>query len=263
MAVSLGGSLFTHNVKQFDYCFEESIACLLDLCDQVVVLDAESTDGTLDDLRAIAAANSKIKLVEGALWDCAPKHERLRVLANQAKSHLTTDWHFMLQADEVIHESSFDVIRRLINDPNQKHSTFGVRRFNLFGDFNHYIGLHSAHKPCNDAPVRLGRIDIPAMGDAESLDMVASSWAHVTEILTFHYGLVRRSAALVDKSIDMQTWFHDADAVDWRIKEMKASGVFDPFRLVPRSEIVPLDVPHPKYMAKWIAERMDEKKAWM
>lgn len=258
---TLGGSIFTHNVMQFDYCFRESIACLADFCDSVVVLDAESTDGTLDALREIAAANPIIKLVEGAVWNCAPKHERLRVLANQAASHLTTDWHFMLQADEVIHEASFPVIRALTFQ--SKYRTFAARRFNLYGDFDHYVSLRSACKPCNDAPIRLGQAGIPAMGDAESLDMQACSWAEVDKIQIFHYGLVRKSSALMDKIVDMQEWFHGPGAADPRVVKMKAEGAFDPFKIIPRTELDRLAVSHPKYMGDWIKERTEEKKSWM
>lgn len=260
---SLGGSIFTHNVQQFDYCYQESIACLVDLCDEVVVLDAGSTDGTLEDLRRIASENTKVRLVEGAVWDCAPKHDRLRVLANQAMSHLTTDWHFMLQADEVIHEKSFEIIRGCIENPGP-HKTFAVRRFNLFGDFNHHISLSSAHKPCNDGPIRLGLTGIEALGDAESLAADHPSWVYLSQIVTFHYGLVRKSSALIEKSLDMQTWFHGGyEHADLRIKNMKASNTFDPFQLIPRSEIVKLVGTHPKYMAEWMAARSEEQTQWM
>lgn len=260
---TLGGSIFTHNVMQFDYCFRESIACLAELCDSVVVLDAESNDGTLDELRKIAAADPKIKLVEGAVWDCAPKHERLRVLANQAMSHLQTDWHFMLQADEVIHEASFPAIRQLTLQP--KNRSFAVRRFNLYGDFDHYVGLKSAAKPCNDEPIRLAHTGIPAMGDAESLDMQQCSWEHIDKIQIFHYGLVRKSEALIDKILEMQAWFHGPGHADPRVVEMKAQGSgWQPFKIIAKTELERLTTTHPKYMVDWINERKEDKKiVWM
>jgi|GEM_PF-1630390 len=257
----LGGSIFTHNVDTFDYCFREAIGSLIDLCDEVVILDAESTDGTLEALRQIAAASAKVRLIEGARWDCAPKHERLAVLANQARSYLRTDWHFMLQADEVLHEDSFAAVRRLMT--SQKHRTFAVRRFNLFGDFDHMVSLTSSKKPCSDMPVRLGHTGAPAMGDAESLRMDAVSWDHVDEVQIFHYGLVRRFEALLDKSIDMQSWFHGPGQADPRCVDMKATGHHDPFRLIDRAELAPIPVHHPRRMADWIAARAEEKKAWM
>lgn len=261
----LGGSLFTHNVDQFDYCFRESIASLLELCDEVVVLDAQSTDGTLPALREIASKNPKMKLVEGAVWDCGHKHERLAVLANQARSYLTTPWHFMLQADEVIHEDSFGIIRQVIAKHPNGHpfNTFAVRRFNLFGDFNHHISLHASYKPCNDTPIRLGLSNQPAIGDAESLMSDRLTHEYVNHIKTFHYGLVRKSEALMDKTIDMQAWFHSPEGVDKRVLAMKESGNFDPFKLIARSEISPLQSTHPKFMTDWIREREAEKIAHM
>lgn len=44
----LGGSIFIHNAIEFDYCLEASVSSLAALCDEVVLLDASSTDGTTD-----------------------------------------------------------------------------------------------------------------------------------------------------------------------------------------------------------------------
>lgn len=260
---ALGGSIFTYNVDNFDYCYREAIQSLIVLCDEVVVMDCGSTDGTLATLRQIAAHEPKVRLVEGALWDCAPKHHRLAVLANQAKSYLTTPWHFMLQADEVLHENSCQAVRNAIGSPNG-FETFFCRRWNLFGDFDHYISLASNHKPCSDAVVRLGRTRVDAIGDAESLNQEKPTNKFLDAIDIFHYGLVRKSSALIEKSLDMQTWFHGGyEHADHRIKKMKAEGTFDPFALIARSELAQLQRPHPVYMKDWMAARADEKKAWM
>lgn len=260
---SLGGSIFTHNVLKFDYCIREALASLSDACDEVVVMDAESDDGTIEALQEIASRDSKIRLVTGAKWEVGTKYDRLAILANQAASYLTTDWHFMLQADEVIHESSLGTIRSAISNA-EGIDTFAVRRFNLYGDFGHHVSLTSNRKPCNDTPVRLGRRGIPAIGDAESLHAVNCCGSYAQVITLFHYGYVRKSASLFEKTIDMQSWFDGAGSQpDQRIVEMKKEGVFDPCRIIPRSELVPNTMTHPKYMTQWIKDREADQATWV
>src|SRR5687768_10364303 len=83
---TLGGSMFIHNAIEFDYCITEALTSLHAICDDVVILDAESNDGTLDVLRELKKTLPKLRLIEGAKWECAPNFERLAILANQARS---------------------------------------------------------------------------------------------------------------------------------------------------------------------------------
>jgi glycosyltransferase involved in cell wall biosynthesis len=257
--MKLGGSIFTHNTDRFDYCFEESIESLLALCDEVVVLDAESTDSTVPKLREMCDKNPKLKLVEGAAWNVGTNYDRLAILANSAKNHLTTPWHFMLQADEVLHERCIPIIRDIVNNDGYGYESFAVRRWNFFADFNHYVSLHSNKKPCNDAPIRLARTHHPAIGDAESIHAFKCNYSYVPHIEIFHYGLVRKSQALIEKSIDMQSWFHgQGSQPDYRIVAMKNEGTYDPFRLIDQKELSRFEGTHPMFARDWILEREKE-----
>src|SRR5208282_5743966 len=109
---SLGGSIFVRNAIKYDYCVEASILSILPVCDPVVVLDCQSDDGTTELLRDLASKHPQIQLTENVLWECAPNYQRLSMLANQAIAKLNTDWHFMIQADEVLHENSIPYIRQ-------------------------------------------------------------------------------------------------------------------------------------------------------
>lgn len=252
---SLGGSIFLYNVLKFDYCFEEAIGSLADLCDEFVVLDCGSTDGTVDILHALKEKYSNMILVTDAKWEVSDRYDRLAILANQAKNMLKTDWHIMLQADEVISETSYPYIRQLIADPRGR-DTFAVRRFHLFGDFNHVISLTSNRKPSNDAPTRLGRTAVNAVGDAESLLNQNFSADHVDKIVLLHYWFVRDAKSNLERANDIQKWFHGPGCtVDVRVTEMLNSGEFRPFEFIPRSELVPLPISHPARMTEWIKKR--------
>ena len=261
---SLGGSIFTHNAVEFDYCISEALDSLCAICDSVVVLDAQSTDGTVEVIREAAKKHNNLKVVVGAEWECCKNYERLARLATFAKSFLKTDWHFMLQADEVLHENSFPFIKNAMAMPG--YTSFMVRRINLFGDLNHYLGfdLPQERKPCSDIVLRLAHTHYDAVGDAESLgcDSATNSDEMVDKINIFHYGMVRRDVNFIEKIISMQSWFFgEGSQPDQRAVDMKANGEtrFDWTRFKERSDLRRLHLEHPRFSKAWAEERQKEK----
>jgi hypothetical protein len=252
--MNIGGSLFVYNAQKYDYCMAEAVESLLAFCDEVVVLDCGSTDGTLEILKAMAGKYSALKIHEGGNWEIAPGRERLSMLANQAKSYLNTDWHFMLQADEVVHEASIPFIKEAVASGNAPG--YHCRRWNCYGSPDLCIRLDSNAKPCGDRPVRLARIDIPAVDDAEGLAPSQCSPAYEEKIQIVHYGLVRKGAALIEKAIDMQKWFFGNP--DYRLIEAQKEGVFVADVFTPESEYMPLPCSHPVYTRQWLAERAND-----
>lgn len=260
---TLGGSIFIHNAIELDYCIAEALNSLCAVCDQVVCLDAQSTDGTLDLLRAVQSKNANLKVIEGANWECAANFERLRILADQARSYLKTDWNFMLQGDEVLHESSFPHIKRAIQDENYK--SYMVRRMNLWGDCNHYLkyDIPQEHKPVSDEVIRLATTESVAHGDAESLQVDHRFMGRkVDEITIFHYGFVRRDQNMINKTLSMQSWFWGPGSQpDHRVVEMskKENPRFEWEVMKTRDLLAPIPMPHPKFSVAWAEERQKEK----
>ena len=259
---TLGGAMFIHNAIDLDYCVAEALESLCAVCDQVVCIDAESTDGTLDVLRTVQSRNANLKIVEGT-WECANNFDRLRILADQAKSYLKTDWQFQLQADEVIHECSFSSIRKAIINPN--YNSYMVRRMNLWGDCNHYLkyDIPQEHKPVSDEVVRLAKMEFNAHGDAESLAVDHRYMGNkVDEIIIFHYGFVRRDKNMINKTLSMQSWFWGPGSQpDHRVVEMskKDNPRFEWEVMKTRDLLAPIPMPHPKFSAAWAEERQKEK----
>lgn len=252
---TIGGSIFIRNAIQYDYCVIPAIESLLPLCSEIVVLDCQSDDGTTEMLIEFAKKHPKIKLFVGEQWDCAPNYERLSKLANKAISLLSTDWHIMMQGDEVLHEDSIPVIQRAINLPNSFRG-FMCRRINLFRDVNSQLrfDLPTERKPCSDQVIRIGKIKTRAMGDAESLSANPCGDIFRDEIVIFHYGFVRRN--IIEKVIAMQTWFHGPGSEpDPRIVVMKSDGIFRSEVFFNDDEIIPITRAHPKVAGEWVRER--------
>lgn len=252
---SIGGSIFVHNALEFDYCIKEAILSLCEFCDEVIVVDAESTDGTLDILRQMETEHNNMKVIDGIPWSISEYEDKSRLvrLANTAKGYLNTPWHFMLQADEVIHESSIPYIKEFVMNGNGDSCL--VRRLNLWGEFDKYIKSDSPFLPCSTKIVRLGKIKLEAYGDAESFQGGENQQDMSNEIIIFHYGLLRNN--IIGKVISMQSWFWGKGATpDPRYLKMRGDGgIFQPYDIIPESATIPIFISHPKYMEDWINER--------
>lgn len=259
MKVNLGGSLFVRNAIRYDYCVKEAIDSLDALCDEVAVLDCYSDDGTIDMLADHCRGRKKIHFMQNGNWNCADDYHKLSKLANMVAGKLSSPWHFMLQADEVIHEKSFPYIRNLIKTNDSKIKAYAVRRYNLFGDVDHHIRLDLPQKPCSDCPNRLGRKGVQAAGDGESFTYDGINTKHINDVIIFHYGYVRKNQQNLQKAIDMQSWFwgkSSKDRIDKRLLAMKASGEgWNAEKLMPRNSLAPNPIPHPVFSKAWADER--------
>lgn len=251
---SLGGSLFVRNAIKYDYCIEEAVLSLVPICDEIVVGDAGSDDGTLDVLNTLKADYGNIRVIEGLKWECADNYERLSILANQTKEYLKTDWHFMLQADEVLHENSYDHIRKLAN--HNGPNGYMCRRYNFYGNVNRHIrfDIENHTKPCSDKIMRLAKLECNAYSDAESLQIQNCNTSHTDKIMIFHYGMVRDRKIFVDKIINMQSWFHGTSGTpDKAVVEMKNNNeAFDPWKCRDISDTTELKIEHPKVAEDWV-----------
>jgi hypothetical protein len=260
MAKTLGGSIFVRNAIKFGYCVIEAIESLYELCDEISILECGSDDGTQKILSDWAEAkrdgpHKKITLFLNHPWEVADNYHRLAVLADVARSHLSSDWHFMLQADEVLHESSFPVIRSLIERPM---NGYFCRRLNLFRSPDLFVRLDSKKKPCGDVVCRLAKTKFGVVGDAESIGVEdGRSGEHIDQIVIFHYGYVREGAKHIAKAIDMQSWFFGPHSQpDQRIVKMRDEGnVFHPEVYFSPEDVSPIPIPHPKFSAA-LAERL-------
>lgn len=249
----LGVSLFVRDALRLDYCLQEAVHSVVPIAEQVVVMDCESTDGTTDLVRILAERHDNVEAVLGQPWEVAENYQRLMLHANKAREQLRTRWHLMLQADEVLHENSFEAIRLLVQQDGWGQDVFRVRRINLYGDCNRRVPPVSRYQPCSAEPARIGHQDVPACGDGESLVEHHGVFKYL-QVVLFHYGFVRRSAAMIDKVLEMQSWFHGKHATpDPRVQRMADERrPFNYQEIIPSRELEPLTMPHPAAARSWV-----------
>ncbi|RYZ98359.1 MAG: hypothetical protein EOP11_20800, partial [Proteobacteria bacterium] len=95
----LSGFTFVRNGAKFDYPFRESLFSLLPLVDELVIVVGQGEDDTLAEVKAIAAAEPKLKIFEST-WDDSLRKDGL-ILSQQtnlAMSHCRGKWGVYLQA---------------------------------------------------------------------------------------------------------------------------------------------------------------------
>ena len=108
----ISGFMIVRNVLEQGYPFVEAIASALPICDEFLISDGLSTDGTYEVVKRIASLNPKIKLFQ-CKW---PDKKDLTVLSdvtNEVRSKCRFEYIFSVQANEVIHEQSAPFIKAL------------------------------------------------------------------------------------------------------------------------------------------------------
>ena len=98
---TLGGTIFCYNAISQDYCLEEAVESLKALCDEVIVLDAGSTDGSDKLVKSFEDKKTKTICLPNEEWVKFKGRNKLAHFTNVAISSLSTDWNFNLQADEI------------------------------------------------------------------------------------------------------------------------------------------------------------------
>ena len=114
---ALSGYTTTLNCVKQNYPFEASIDSLLGFCDEVVVVDGGSDDGTWEILQKLSKNNDRLVIhQEPRDWN----HTRFAVFDGMqkalARSLCTKNYCWQQDSDEIVHESDYSKIRNLIKN---------------------------------------------------------------------------------------------------------------------------------------------------
>ena len=112
------GTIITLNAEKYILIAIESLS---KICDEIIVLDSESTDSTRD---IASSAGAKV-FIQPFLGDGGQKKEASKFSKN--------DWIFSLDADEYLDSDLIDFINKIDLDKSF-YDSFSFRRKNFCGD---------------------------------------------------------------------------------------------------------------------------------
>lgn len=249
MSKTIGGFLFIRNAIQYDYCVKEAIESLLEFCDEVAVVDACSDDGTAKMLGEMTNQKLIVQFLISDEWKEIRGKEKLSYFQNMAAAMLTTDYQFLCQADEIVHEGSYEAIRRAVESNAE-----GVMctRFNLWGSPYTYLNVPHERMPCSTQVIRLSKRGYFTHDDGESISATAIN-NFVEHIRVYHMGFVRKKEVMKDKIINMQQGVFEMADYDAKLKDM---DVFDWRAWFSDEDLKPIGEPLPAVIQKWASERV-------
>lgn len=102
---------YTTTYESMDYPFEESIRSMLGFCDEVVVVDGASKDGTWEVLEKLAEEDPRVKIYQNEFDWSEPAMDG----AQKAFARALCENEFLWQqdADEIVHEDDYEKIRMI------------------------------------------------------------------------------------------------------------------------------------------------------
>ena len=259
------------NGVELDYCFREAAISLLPVADEVIFVDAGSTDGTLERITEWMKTEPKIRLVHYEIPRLPtpeeverddltrPNADRVMLIpwlaAGTAACRFNTQ--ISLDADETLSPIGYETIRQAIQDRQPRW----FRRINLWPSWVDDSIMEAPHGTvCGEAVVRLGPTDYPMHsdeptpnGEPEMRKLAIRDDGDRLKI--YHLGFLRHQAQFLKKSRVMQAWL--ANTYDPRLRESEQTG--KPwYKCSPFPENRPLlgvAYDWPDYVNDWIKER--------
>lgn len=251
----LGIYCFIRNGLKFDYPFIESIESAIPIANQIVINECDSEDDTLNKLLELKEKYpEKIKIIRDN-W--VTHHSQLCTKGNICIPHLTTQWHWQLQADEVLHEKDYDLILKTLYDTPSSIDAYKIFYYHFMAnyetefDFMYRRALRIARKGSNwwltsDADELRG-------GNPDRVKEMDSS------VKVFHYGKVKDGRVGFDKELTFMNLYKDIGFPDPKLKEMRekfGEGYCDYIYLfeeaIKRGEVRKFQGTHPKVMEERI-----------
>lgn len=222
---TLSGYSTTYNCVNQDYPFVESITSLLDVCDEVVVVDGGSTDGTWDVLREMSEENPRLKIAQVERDWNHPRHSVFDGLQKAAARDLCTgDFCWQQDVDEIIHENDYQKIRDLIQNIPKGTNLIALPVTEFWGnkgkiriDINPWKWRLSRNHPdiTHGIPAHLRRVDengeTYSMPGSDGCDFITKSTGELVPFVNFHTQQTEQLRQLAQSNEDARekyvAWF--------------------------------------------------------
>ncbi|HTF82708.1 MAG TPA: hypothetical protein VL947_13325 [Cytophagales bacterium] len=246
--MKISGFTIIRNGVKLDYPFIESIQSILPVCDEFIVCIGQCEDATASYIKQIT--DTKIKIIHSP-WNLENRvaGTELAIQTNIAMQHITGDWGFYIQADEVLPDGYQDKVResceRYLNDSKVEGLLFDYVHF--YGNYNFICTGRSWYR--REVRVIRNHIGIQSYADAQGFRVNERKInAKKINVPMYHYGHVRKPEGHKNKNFEMSKLWHSDQEISNRYDISK------PFIYENTQTLKPFSGRHPKLMEQRISE---------
>ena len=199
--MKVSGFSIARNAVSYGYPIVEAISSILPLCDEFIVNVGVSSDGTLDLVRSIYSP--KLRIIERE-WDMSLRKggQVISVETNHTLAECRGEWCFYIQADEVLHEKFFPVVRTAMehNCEVQDVEALQFRYKHFYGSYDYFQDNYRRWYT-RECRVIKRRPDIVSWGDGMDFRHAYGTKLKSVPIDAeiYHYGWVRPPKTMVTK----------------------------------------------------------------
>lgn len=247
------GFTIIRNAIELDFCLELCVESMLGVCEQVWVCDSDSTDGTGEMLREWATREPRLRVINRPWTDPVGHPGWIVEWMQWTQGHLLREGHHLyLDADEVLDESAYPVLREA-----NPEDCFWFHRVNYWRDVKHTAPYGTV---CSHIVARFGPHDLPMhsdemhdgvhfpLGEPEMRQRAVKD----DRLVIHHYGFLRKREALFRKIEGNLRAFFGAGQ-DERIKKAMEDGSRH------WTEFCPFERP----LLKWRGEQPQRALDWL
>lgn len=204
---------------KYDYSFKESLQSLAPITELIYLALDSGDDSTESEIKKFPF----IKIIPSH-WDMSLKKGLvLSVETNKALEALRADhgkdenaWGIYLQADEVLHQDDYEILKRDIKKAQAEGCDAISFRYLHFWQTHHHVAISKKWYPHEIRAIKLNT-PIESWGDAQGFRNYKKVF--YTEARIFHYGHVREQSSYNEKMRDMGKLYHEASDLDARLEK--------------------------------------------
>jgi ADP-heptose:LPS heptosyltransferase/glycosyltransferase involved in cell wall biosynthesis len=142
----ISGYTTTYNCETLGIPYVESIKSMLGFCDEVVVLDGCSDDGTFEKLEQLAETDEKLQIHQNPFdWE-EPGIDGLQKAYARALCEVEHEFLWQQDCDEVVHEDDYEKIKHITKRFPTKSDILHLPVIELWGDEKHVTGRRHCWK---------------------------------------------------------------------------------------------------------------------
>ena len=240
-----------------DYCWRQCVESMLPVCDVVNICVASVNDDDTEALvREWVASEPKLRMCIYTWVDPVGDIDFFVNWIQYARLHTLTDYVLELDADEVLHENSYETITKIKEKTNQvRRASYQFQRYNFWRDASHIIP-HGVC--CGHAVVRLApqNVWLPSDGihpNGQECIMMQSPSPGPLEIM--HYGFIRKPEAFFRKARALQGFFFNSYDPRLEKAEMMEGNWMENCNVGWEGQLIPFTGTHPERMKGWLEAR--------